>query len=209
MEFYLHIDGEQKGPYEVTELLEHGMKADTPVWRNGMADWAEARTVTDIAWMVKPIEAPKPPVYNTESAPPAYIPQQEPAQQQSTTCVAETPRCRSGLALAIICLCSPIIYLAFAYFVFRVMFPFCGYSVGQICFVLLLLSTIIITILGIISLVFAITSRVAYDRKQYDVSLSRGNVARTLGWIGVGIMILVAFVVILLGATNNRSYYLY
>ena len=206
MEFYLHIDGEQKGPYEVTELLEHGMKADTPVWRNGMADWAEARTVTDIAWMVKPIEAPKPPVYNTESAPPAYIPQQEPAQQHYTY-DEEVPPCRSGLAIAIICLCSPLIALAFGYLIFGVMFRYCSYSAGEISGVMWLISSIIITILGIISLVFAINSKVAYGRKQYEVSRSRGNVARTLGWIGVGIMILDVVVIFLLGSTSQPLFY--
>lgn len=42
------IDGERRGPYELGELSEAGVRPDTYVWCKGMADWEKAEDVADI-----------------------------------------------------------------------------------------------------------------------------------------------------------------
>ena len=43
MKYYMHIGGQQVGPYEENELPSHGLTASTMVWREGMPDWQPAR----------------------------------------------------------------------------------------------------------------------------------------------------------------------
>ena len=42
MKYYMHIGGQQVGPYEENELPSHGLTASTMVWREGMPDWVAA-----------------------------------------------------------------------------------------------------------------------------------------------------------------------
>lgn len=48
MRYFAMIEGERKGPYELTELPEAGIGPDTYVWCKGMADWEKAEDVADI-----------------------------------------------------------------------------------------------------------------------------------------------------------------
>ena len=57
-QYYLAIDGEQTGPFEVEELVAKGMKADSLVWTAGMADWLPASEVAEVAFFL-PKEEPK------------------------------------------------------------------------------------------------------------------------------------------------------
>lgn len=42
--WFAMLNGRRLGPATVTELLAAGVNANTPVWHNGMADWANAST---------------------------------------------------------------------------------------------------------------------------------------------------------------------
>lgn len=46
--YYLIIDGQQVGPMPRTELLGNGLSPDTPVWREGLADWVKASTLPEL-----------------------------------------------------------------------------------------------------------------------------------------------------------------
>lgn len=46
--YYIVINGEQRGPYSVEELLRAGLTAESMVWRSGMADWQPAREVREL-----------------------------------------------------------------------------------------------------------------------------------------------------------------
>ncbi len=45
MKFYIIIDDKQMGPFGLDELKVRGLKPDTPVWAEGMQDWAVAGEV--------------------------------------------------------------------------------------------------------------------------------------------------------------------
>ncbi len=46
--FFAMIDGEQRGPFLLTELADAGVTPDTYVWCKGMDDWQKARDNADI-----------------------------------------------------------------------------------------------------------------------------------------------------------------
>lgn len=47
------IDGEKRGPYELNQLAEAGVRPSTYVWCKGMADWEKAEDVADICRMFR------------------------------------------------------------------------------------------------------------------------------------------------------------
>lgn len=48
MRYFAMIDGERRGPFELSELAEAGVGPDTYVWCKGMDDWQKAEDVADI-----------------------------------------------------------------------------------------------------------------------------------------------------------------
>lgn len=48
MRYFAMIDGERRGPFELTELADAGVRPDTYVWCKGMDDWQKAEEVADI-----------------------------------------------------------------------------------------------------------------------------------------------------------------
>ena len=71
MKYYMHIGGQQVGPYEENELPSHGLTASTMVWREGMPDWVAASQVPELGHLLPPIQ--QPPSYQPQ---PGYGPQQ-------------------------------------------------------------------------------------------------------------------------------------
>ena len=71
MKYYMHIGGQQVGPYEENELPSHGLTASTMVWREGMPDWVVASQVPELGHLLPPIQ--QPPSYQPQ---PGYGPQQ-------------------------------------------------------------------------------------------------------------------------------------
>ena len=71
MKYYMHIGGQQVGPYEENELPSHGLTASTMVWREGMPDWVAASQVPELGHLLPPIQ--QPPSYQPQ---PSYGPQQ-------------------------------------------------------------------------------------------------------------------------------------
>ena len=67
MKYYMHIGGQQVGPYEENELPSHGLTASTMVWREGMPDWVAASQVPELSHLLPPIQQP-----------PGYQPQPQP-----------------------------------------------------------------------------------------------------------------------------------
>lgn len=48
MKYFAIIDGEQRGPLELYQLAEAGVRPSTYVWCKGMDDWEKAEDVADI-----------------------------------------------------------------------------------------------------------------------------------------------------------------
>ncbi len=58
MKFYVVINGEQKGPFDIGGLKAQGIGPDTLVWKEGYAGWVKAATVPELAGIFAP---PPPP----------------------------------------------------------------------------------------------------------------------------------------------------
>lgn len=77
MNQYHYIDGAQKqcGPFAPYELKNHPITPVTLVWCSGMADWAEAQTVTELQFLFSATAvAPEPQLYQQPTS--AYNPNQ-------------------------------------------------------------------------------------------------------------------------------------
>lgn len=70
-QYYLERNGQQTGPFEVSQLIPNGMTPDSLVWTSGMAGWTRAAEVPELA----PMFAPPQPQYQQ--------PYQQPYQQQA------------------------------------------------------------------------------------------------------------------------------
>lgn len=49
MQYWVHISGVQRGPMQIEELIRMGITAETYIWREGLADWVQAREVPELA----------------------------------------------------------------------------------------------------------------------------------------------------------------
>ena len=48
-EYYIISEGERRGPYTAEAMRGIGLRPDTMVWRQGMADWAPASELAELA----------------------------------------------------------------------------------------------------------------------------------------------------------------
>lgn len=46
--YFIHIDGEQKGPFSIEDLKSIEITRDTPVWHEGMEDWTKVSEVEEL-----------------------------------------------------------------------------------------------------------------------------------------------------------------
>lgn len=53
MKYFAIIEGEQKGPFELDQLANAGVRPSTYVWCKGMPDWEKAEDVADICRMFR------------------------------------------------------------------------------------------------------------------------------------------------------------
>ena len=49
MQYFMIIDGQQRGPFQRDMLVMQGLRPDTDVWREGMPKWAPASTMSKLA----------------------------------------------------------------------------------------------------------------------------------------------------------------
>lgn len=49
MQYWIHIDGLQRGPMQLDELISAGVTPDTYVWREGLEDWVKAGELEELA----------------------------------------------------------------------------------------------------------------------------------------------------------------
>lgn len=74
MKYYLAIGNQQAGPFEVRELVEKGLTAETLVWYQGAPNWVKASMVAEL----QPLLASLPAAPQPQSQP---VPQPEPQPQ--------------------------------------------------------------------------------------------------------------------------------
>lgn len=59
-QYYLSVNGQQQGPFEVNQLIPNGLNSDSMVWTNGMANWMRAAEVPELAYLfASPAPAPQ------------------------------------------------------------------------------------------------------------------------------------------------------
>lgn len=84
MRYFAMIDGERRGPYELDQLVEAGVRPSTYVWCKGMADWEKAEDIADICryFRQRIFDKMHPAPIAAQPAPqPEPQPAQQPAQQ--------------------------------------------------------------------------------------------------------------------------------
>ena len=74
MQFYYAEDDQQKGPVDPGQLAAVGVRPDTLVWREGMADWQEAGRVPELAGLFAAAPATPPAEPDAPPPPPAPLP---------------------------------------------------------------------------------------------------------------------------------------
>ncbi len=79
MKYFIHIDGQQQGPFEENELLLHNVSPSTMVWCEGMPNWAPASQVQGLNHLFQGESQPQP--QPQQSAPPGFQPTPQPQYQ--------------------------------------------------------------------------------------------------------------------------------
>lgn len=82
--YFIHIGGEQKGPYSIEELRNLNITGETNVWSEGMADWKNAKDVEDLSGLFK---TTPPPFQNQVQSPP-QIKSSKPQKNNSWVIIA-------------------------------------------------------------------------------------------------------------------------
>ncbi len=86
-QYYLAVNGQQFGPFEINQLIPNGMTQNTMVWTEGMPSWAPASSLPELAHL---FAAPSPfppapgpaPAYGAQGA--AYGAYQQPGASGPT-----------------------------------------------------------------------------------------------------------------------------
>jgi hypothetical protein len=60
MQYFITIEGAQKGPFSKDELKANGMNANTLVWYEGAKDWKKANEIEDLKDLIATIPPPVP-----------------------------------------------------------------------------------------------------------------------------------------------------
>ena len=84
MKYYIAENGQPAGPFEVNELLAHGMTVNSQVWCETMENWTAAGQVPELMPLLgiepQPAVLPEQPAYEPQQQQ-AYQPQQQQAYQ--------------------------------------------------------------------------------------------------------------------------------
>ncbi len=62
MAYFIVVNGQQQGPFEIDALLAAGLTKSTLVWREGMSQWQPASQVAELAYLFPPAPFCPPPV---------------------------------------------------------------------------------------------------------------------------------------------------
>lgn len=98
MKYYIAENGQPSGPFEIDELIQHGLTVNSLVWNDSLTGWTKASDVVELQPVLSSAGAYVPPVTPTQE-PPAqeayspYAPQQEaePTPQQPAEPTPQQP----------------------------------------------------------------------------------------------------------------------
>ena len=60
MKIWVHLNGQQQGPYEFEQLKSLPITPQTPVWYDGLAQWTVAGVAPATSMLFQPQPAPAP-----------------------------------------------------------------------------------------------------------------------------------------------------
>lgn len=81
MQYYMHINGQQVGPFDESLLMLNGLTPTTPVWADGMTGWMPANQVAALSYL---FAGQVPPSYGApQYAQPQYA---QPQYQSNVQC---------------------------------------------------------------------------------------------------------------------------
>lgn len=60
--YYILEQGCKKGPFELQELKERGIKPTTYIWMLGLDNWVEAKEIPELSDLLKEVPPPLPPI---------------------------------------------------------------------------------------------------------------------------------------------------
>ena len=90
MNYYFASGNEQRGPYSLGELASFGLRPDTLVWREGMAQWQRADAIPELVALI-PVAEPAPAPTPDATAAPAPDSTPQPAPQVSPQALPQGP----------------------------------------------------------------------------------------------------------------------
>ncbi|MGI6233297.1 MAG: GYF domain-containing protein [Prevotella sp.] len=61
MKYFIIVNDSQMGPFSIEELAQQGLRSDTLVWREGMADWQPAWKIEELRPLLRSINTGTPP----------------------------------------------------------------------------------------------------------------------------------------------------
>ncbi|MGN0213574.1 MAG: CD225/dispanin family protein [Muribaculaceae bacterium] len=82
MKYFIAVNGQQRGPFEVTELIANGLTPTTLVWTEGMPEWKPANTVAELTPLFQGTTPPAMGYYPNQQSN-AWNMQQVPAQPKT------------------------------------------------------------------------------------------------------------------------------
>jgi hypothetical protein len=78
--YFLHEGSNQTGPFDIEELKGKNLRADTPVWYEGLENWTVIGSVEDLKGLI----IPTPPPFETKKATPPPIQKQTSSKESLT-----------------------------------------------------------------------------------------------------------------------------
>lgn len=93
MKYYIAENGQPAGPFELKELMQHGLTPNSQVWNEKMSGWTRASEVPELMTLLGMPTAAQPvqPVQPVQPQPSPYAPQQ-PQQPQSSPYAPQQPQ---------------------------------------------------------------------------------------------------------------------
>lgn len=81
--YYVHLNGEQKGPFTLDQLRDIEIKEETMVWRSDLPNWVAAATLEELRpFFIVPPQPVVPPIEPVQPQPSHQQPYQQPQQPQ-------------------------------------------------------------------------------------------------------------------------------
>lgn len=75
--YYIHVNGQQRGPFQKHQLIDAGMTSETMVWRSDLPNWVPAHTLPELVEILQPnFGQPQQPNYGQPQQPNYGQPQQ-------------------------------------------------------------------------------------------------------------------------------------